>query len=150
MLWFALLFWLCYLFTKLKTHWHLTFNYFFFTFQAKYKPSYLLCPRAFSWHPIEKVIDKIKQLKSPDLEEDANIVDEEGSNIVDQDILILYKHTLLTLTQYKKYRKLNDDDEIYEYAKLVGRKCTKKILLYREAVIWVSLSKKRRKENEKR
>lgn len=78
------------------------------------------------------MIAKIKQFKSPNLEENEDILDQDGTNIRDKDILILYNHTLLNLSVYKRYRMKIDDNEINEYAKLVGKHCTKKLLLFRE------------------
>ncbi|XP_015788718.1 arginyl-tRNA--protein transferase 1 isoform X2 [Tetranychus urticae] len=101
-------------------------------YKGKFHPSFLLCDQALTWHPIEKCLEKLKHHTHPRFEDDPNKVDEDSATIQDDDILILYSRKILTYSFYKHLCGTEDSNEVYEYAKLVGKKCTKNFLLYRK------------------
>ncbi|XP_041354990.1 arginyl-tRNA--protein transferase 1-like isoform X2 [Gigantopelta aegis] len=100
-------------------------------YKGQYSPSYIACPEVHTWVPIEKCRPKLDAARYCRLEEDPTIEDEEGKIDLNA-VLILQNGTLLN---YEKYHMLNpsrkDQSEIEEYAKLVGRTCSQRILLYR-------------------
>lgn len=53
-------------------------------YKARISPSFLLCPEIFTWHPIEKCIEKINQSDGCRLNEEASAVDENFSSEIDR------------------------------------------------------------------
>ncbi|XP_071505523.1 arginyl-tRNA--protein transferase 1-like [Diadema antillarum] len=97
-------------------------------YKGQYYPSYLLCPEGYTWHPMEEcrpLLDANKYSRfSP-----PTTVDVPYSL---RDILVLHKHVAMTYNVYKQYRpNAKDSDEVEEYARLAGKKCVEKMLLYR-------------------
>ncbi|RWS04720.1 Arginyl-tRNA--protein transferase 1-like protein [Dinothrombium tinctorium] len=101
-------------------------------YKSKYHPSFLLCPESFTWHPIEKCLTLLDACKYQRLEADLNKLDEDGTNVTDEDILILFRKNAMPYSIYK-FISGNDEEEeeVKEYAKLIGNKCSKEMLLYR-------------------
>ncbi|GIX75831.1 arginyl-tRNA--protein transferase 1, partial [Caerostris extrusa] len=102
-------------------------------YKGQYYPSYLLCPETYIFQPIEKCKPKIEVSKYHRLEEDST--KEDANGVVNlSEVLILYDRTRMPYSSYKnKNKESNDEDEVKEYAKLVGRKSYKKMLLYRDS-----------------
>ncbi|XP_022208061.2 arginyl-tRNA--protein transferase 1 isoform X2 [Nilaparvata lugens] len=103
-------------------------------YKARYKPSFLLCPEVYSWHPVEAALIKLKKSKYSRLNDDEQAVDPHSQLDIEA-IPVVYNCTLVPYVRYRnslgsKAQKLVDD-EVTEYAKLVGMKCAKKILLVR-------------------
>ena len=98
--------------------------------QGRYHPSDLLCPEAFTWHPIEECEPKLDISKYSRLNGNLNAVDEDARNIKDEDIQIYYNDRWIDYKMYKKYADEEEDSDIKEFAKLVG-KCDK-MLLFRK------------------
>ncbi|EEB09860.1 Arginyl-tRNA--protein transferase, putative [Pediculus humanus corporis] len=101
-------------------------------YKAAFKPSFLLCPEVFTWHPYQDCEEKLNVNKYCRLNETSGI-DVNSNNITCSDILILHNRTAMPLGHYKKIKKVTNKelDEIMEYAKLVGKLCSKNILLLR-------------------
>ncbi|GIY64648.1 arginyl-tRNA--protein transferase 1 [Caerostris darwini] len=89
--------------------------------------------KTYIFQPIEKCKPKIEVSKYHRLEEDST--KEDANGVVNlSEVLILYDRTRMPYSSYKnKNKESNDEDEVKEYAKLVGRKCYKKMLLYRDS-----------------
>ncbi|RZF39714.1 hypothetical protein LSTR_LSTR003956 [Laodelphax striatellus] len=103
-------------------------------YKARYKPSFLLCPEVYSWHPVEAALIKLKKSKYSRLNDDEEAVDPHSQLNIEA-VPVVYNCTLVPYVRYRnslgsKAQKLVDD-EVTEYAKLVGMKCAKKLLLVR-------------------
>ncbi|BFZ09834.1 hypothetical protein BsWGS_12873 [Bradybaena similaris] len=99
-------------------------------YKGQYSPSFLACPETYEWVPIEKCRPKL----------DANIysrLSESGTD-KEQDIdvnqvLVLHKGNMLPYGFYKIMTSHGrDEDEVREYASLVGKTCAEKMLLVRK------------------
>ncbi|XP_076373979.1 arginyltransferase 1 isoform X3 [Tachypleus tridentatus] len=100
-------------------------------YKGNYYPSFLLCPETYTWHPIEKCTPKLDVSKYSRFEEDGTKEDNDG--VVNyEEILVLYKFKIMPYSFYRRIRVTADDDEVHQYAKLVGKKCYSNILLYRD------------------
>ncbi|XP_042212147.1 arginyl-tRNA--protein transferase 1-like isoform X1 [Homarus americanus] len=95
-------------------------------YKGKYTPSFLLCPETYVWVPIEKSLPKLELAKYSRLHEDPSAVDENGQVDICK-IPVLHEDKLLRYGMYPS----DDEDEIKEYATLVGEKCAYSIMLYR-------------------
>ncbi|XP_074643511.1 arginyl-tRNA--protein transferase 1-like isoform X2 [Tubulanus polymorphus] len=105
------------------------------TYKGQYVPSYLLCPEVYTWHPIEECkpllhINKYSRFEKPG-KEDPN-----GSIDVDK-VMVLYERQMMPYSVYKalkfKGTAVRDKMEVKQYASLVGKTCSQKILLYRSS-----------------
>lgn len=116
-------------------------------YKGKFKPSYLLCPEVKTWWPLKDVMTKLDQSKYCRLDPDSNKLDEDAQNISHTDIEVLYStNGMTTFDFYLTLKQSGEDGEeettqseldktiekVEEYAKLVGRKAVKSILLYME------------------
>ncbi|CAL1270381.1 unnamed protein product [Larinioides sclopetarius] len=101
-------------------------------YKGQYVPSFLLCPETYIFQPIEKCRPLLDVSKYSRLEEDPT--KEDANGVVNlNDVLVLYDKTSMNYPVYKNLNKnADDEDEVREYAKLVGRKCYQKMLLFRE------------------
>ncbi|KAK6639085.1 hypothetical protein RUM43_007355 [Polyplax serrata] len=101
-------------------------------YKAAYKPSFLLCPEVYTWHPILDCIPKLNLKKYTRFNEDLTAVDS-NSKASPSDVLILYNRVAMPLVYYLKQKKCSSEEvaEIMEYANLVGVLCSKKLLLFR-------------------
>ncbi|XP_037578352.1 arginyl-tRNA--protein transferase 1 isoform X3 [Dermacentor silvarum] len=101
-------------------------------YKGNFSPSRLLCPETYTWHPIEKCKPLLDANKYCRFEQDPNKGDENAVQDLDE-VSILYNRTVIT---YKKYCRLKgnaDKAEVKEYANLVGKKCIKRLFLYRKS-----------------
>lgn len=119
-------------------------------YKGAYSPSYLLCPETYQWCSLDKCRETLQKTKYARL----NILDGGSADDVSPDsftdpidkrdlqyVLILHKHQVLRYQMYKSIKygfagtqeEVNEDNEVGQYASLVGRKSsTNHILLYRE------------------
>lgn len=100
-------------------------------YKGNYTPSYLLCPETYVWVPIEKSSPKLEVSKYTRFNEDSSAIDENG--VVDLNkVKVLFDHDSIL---YEMYRFLNsdadDEEEVQEYATLVGAKSAYSMFLYR-------------------
>ncbi|KOC66094.1 Arginyl-tRNA--protein transferase 1 [Habropoda laboriosa] len=103
-------------------------------YKARLKPSKLLCPETYAWFDIEPCLLKLDKEKYSRFNDDIDAIDEDG--IVDvRKVLVLYRQVAMPYEIYKKeYRQTvtpQEEDEIKEYASLIGMKCAQRMLLYR-------------------
>ncbi|GFR11103.1 arginyl-tRNA--protein transferase 1 [Trichonephila clavata] len=101
-------------------------------YKGQFVPSFLLCPETYIFKPIEKCKPLLDISKYHRLEEDPKKEDTNGIVNLNQ-VLILYDNTRMTYATYRNLSKIaNDEDDIRKYAHFVGRKCCKRMLLYRK------------------
>ncbi|XP_047346528.1 arginyl-tRNA--protein transferase 1 isoform X4 [Vespa velutina] len=100
-------------------------------YKARMKPSKLLCPETYVWCDIEPCLASLDKEKYCRFNEDIDAIDEDG--IVDiNKIFILYREMIMTYRIYKAQRNIKQkEEELKEYASLVGMKCAQSLLLYR-------------------
>ncbi|KAL1416193.1 hypothetical protein MTO96_006456 [Rhipicephalus appendiculatus] len=101
-------------------------------YKGNFSPSRLLCPETYTWHPIEKCKPLLDVNKYCRFEQDPTKGDEHAVQDLDE-VMILHNRTVIT---YKKYCRLKgnaDKAEVREYANLVGKKCIKRLFLYRKS-----------------
>ncbi|XP_015586969.1 arginyl-tRNA--protein transferase 1 [Cephus cinctus] len=99
-------------------------------YKAKIRPSKLLCPETYVWCDIEKCLPKLDKQKYCRLNEDIDGIDETGIVNI-QKVSVLYRETIMLYPSYSQRSKVKDEDEVREYAALVGMKCAQSLLLYR-------------------
>ncbi|XP_017761459.1 PREDICTED: arginyl-tRNA--protein transferase 1 [Eufriesea mexicana] len=103
-------------------------------YKARMRPSKLLCPETYSWFDIEPCLLKLDKEKYSRLNDDIDAIDEDG--IVDiRKVLVLHRQIAMPYEIYKRKAHQTitqeEEDEIKEYASLVGMKCAQRLLLYR-------------------
>ncbi|XP_035740076.1 arginyl-tRNA--protein transferase 1-like isoform X3 [Vespa mandarinia] len=100
-------------------------------YKARMKPSKLLCPETYVWCDIEPCLARLDKEKYCRFNEDIDAIDEDG--VVDiNKIFILYREMIMTYRIYKAQRNIKQkEEELKEYASLVGMKCAQSLLLYR-------------------
>lgn len=99
-------------------------------YKGQYHPSYLLCPEAYTWIPIDKCIPKLNANKYSRLAE-AGKEDADGEVDLDS-ILVFYKEQAMSYEVYRSLkRRAQDEEEVKEYASFVGGKCAQRMLLCR-------------------
>lgn len=106
-------------------------------YKARMKPSRLLCPETYGWFDIEPCLQKLDKQKYSRLNDDIDAID--GDGIIDvRRVLrvgILYRQFAMPYDIYKRQTHhtitQEEEDEIKEYASLVGMKCAQRLLLYR-------------------
>lgn len=101
-------------------------------YKGNFSSSRLLCPETYTWHPIEKCKPLLDATHYTRFEQDPKKGDEDAVRDLDE-VAILYNRMVIS---YKKYVRLKgnfDRAEVKEYANLVGRKCIKRLYLYRKS-----------------
>ncbi|XP_011601182.1 arginyl-tRNA--protein transferase 1 isoform X6 [Takifugu rubripes] len=100
-------------------------------YKGQYRPSDLLCPETFVWVPIEQCTPHLDNARYARFNQDPDA----GDACVLTDLgraLVLYKRGLMPYAVYSRKRKgCSDEDEMQQYASLVGQNCVERILLYR-------------------
>ncbi|XP_063976059.1 arginyl-tRNA--protein transferase 1 isoform X2 [Diachasmimorpha longicaudata] len=105
-------------------------------YKAKVRPSFLLCPETYTWHPIEKCTPKLDKDKYSRLNEDINALD--ADCVISEDdinqVRVYYRGPRL-YGEVRNTRLMcsgkDDMKEVKEYAELVGRKCAHNMCLFR-------------------
>ncbi|XP_011497471.1 PREDICTED: arginyl-tRNA--protein transferase 1 isoform X2 [Ceratosolen solmsi marchali] len=98
-------------------------------YKARMQPSKLLCPETYIWCDVDKCLPKLDISKYSRLNEDSSAIDEDG--IVDiQQVLVLYHNKAMAYGVYRYVQNKLIDDEIKEYASLIGKKCALNMLYY--------------------
>lgn len=98
-------------------------------YKGQYTPSKLLCPASYTWHPIERcrpLLDANKYCMF-----DQHTV---SPSIDVSEVLVLYRRAAMPYWRYitrKPEAAVSEAEEILLYAKLVGPKCARRMLLYR-------------------
>lgn len=99
-------------------------------YKARLRPSFLLCPVAYTWISIEKCLQKIDLTPYSRLSadgEDNNRCSENDLN----NVRVLWDRTIYRYQMYVRIKKASDAHDVLEYAQLIGKKLSQKILLYR-------------------
>lgn len=102
-------------------------------YKAKLTASFLLCPEAYTWHRItEELLQKLDKTKYFRFNEDPSAKDVNDVTQEDLKRIPMYNDGKpILLEQY--LRKCKDSTvfvRAHEYAKYVGRKCARRIVLY--------------------
>ena len=105
-------------------------------YKKNIKPSFLLCPEVFTWHPLDdKLNDEIDAVTYKRINETG----EDSDKVTNQDlksVLVIAERTVYKYDTYKSLsgrpRKLkNDSNEVLEYATKVGKTLSQRMLLFR-------------------
>lgn len=102
-------------------------------YKAKLAASYLLCPEVYTWHRIdEALLKRLDENKYVLFNEDPSAKDVDEVTQDDLKRILMYNNGQpIVLEQY--LRKCNDATvfvRAHQYAKYVGRKCARRIVLY--------------------
>ena len=107
-------------------------------YKAKYHPSWLLCPKTYSWVPVKQALQLLDKSKYSALNNDA---DDDLAAEADKDpcVGILFENMAMDYDDYKrlkeKYASISttEEEELKEYSGLVGGALSKRMLLYRHS-----------------
>lgn len=102
-------------------------------YKARLAGSYLLCPEAYTWHRIdERLLGKLDKSKYSRFNEDGTVREKNEVGQEDLKRILMYNNGQpIPLEQY--LRKCKDSTvfvRAHEYAKLVGKVCARRIVLY--------------------
>ncbi|XP_055624972.1 arginyl-tRNA--protein transferase 1 isoform X2 [Toxorhynchites rutilus septentrionalis] len=102
-------------------------------YKSNLSPSYLLCPEAYTWHPLDRKVsdkldkDRYSRLNEDSLEEDCDSVSSDDL----MNVLVLHGTSYMRYSSYMESEELSEPDEcVLTYAKLVGKSCATRMLLY--------------------
>ncbi|XP_046387467.1 arginyl-tRNA--protein transferase 1-like [Ischnura elegans] len=102
-------------------------------YKVNYHPSYLLCPETYTWHPVEKCLPMLDQSKYARFETDLSVRNELQCEVNLKKVMILYKCKAMDYCTYKNINSsASDEEEVTEYARLVGEECCQTLLLFRK------------------
>ncbi|KAK8391328.1 hypothetical protein O3P69_017143 [Scylla paramamosain] len=100
-------------------------------YKGKYKPSFLLCPETYEWIPIELATPKLDKAKYCRLNDNVSAVDVNGLVDINK-ILVLHNRNLVRYGDYQSHFADDDEEEeVKEYASLVGAKSAYTLFLCR-------------------
>uniref|UniRef100_A0ABK8FUZ9 Arginyl-tRNA--protein transferase 1 n=1 Tax=Anopheles gambiae TaxID=7165 RepID=A0ABK8FUZ9_ANOGA len=101
-------------------------------YKSNLQPSYLLCPEAYTWHLLDRtVVAKLDASKYSRLNDDPTAQDTNKATEQDvKDVLLIFGRSCMTYTQYLTVVG-KELPILFEYARLVGKSCAKKMMLYR-------------------
>ncbi|XP_045500708.1 arginyl-tRNA--protein transferase 1 [Colias croceus] len=102
-------------------------------YKGNYFPSDLLCPETYKWFPLKDCIPKLEITPYSRLNPDIDSVDDNYPNESDINYIpILFKGQVLIYKMYKRRSgKNNDMEELLDYARLVGAKTAKSLIMVR-------------------
>lgn len=105
-------------------------------YKGNFTPSDLLCPETYEWIPLKESIPKLEISPYSRLDGDIDNVDENYPKEADINFIPCWvKGTVMPYKLYKrKMAKKGNDDEVTQYAQLVGAKALKNIILVRPKV----------------
>ncbi|KAK7086703.1 Arginyl-tRNA--protein transferase 1 [Halocaridina rubra] len=100
-------------------------------YKGNYSPSYLLCPETYVWVPLHEATAKLDIAKYSRFNEDVTAVDMHGDVDLSK-IKVLFDCSPIL---YETYCEINpdadEDEEVQEYATLVGARTAHRMMLYR-------------------
>uniref|UniRef100_A0A1Q3F740 Arginyl-tRNA--protein transferase 1 n=1 Tax=Culex tarsalis TaxID=7177 RepID=A0A1Q3F740_CULTA len=102
-------------------------------YKSNLSPSFLLCPEVYSWHPLDqRVIGLLDRSKYSRLNEDPAAEDTNRTKSVDvKNVLILHGSSYQRYSSYlKDIGSPELEPNVITYAKLVGKVCSSRMLLY--------------------
>lgn len=98
-------------------------------YKGNLRPSYLLCPEVYSWHPIQEARQLLDEMKYARLNPDPGARDEQGDVNLDEVQVLTGGKVML----YRQFKQMYDHDEehpmVQEYALLVGQYCAYRLWL---------------------
>lgn len=103
-------------------------------YKGNFYPSNLLCPETYKWFPLEDCIPKLETTPYSRLDPDIDSVDENFPREGDINYIPVWvKGVILPYKVYKRKiaKKKENMDELMEYARLVGAKAVKSLILIR-------------------
>lgn len=99
-------------------------------YKGQYKPSFLLCPESYTWHPIGDCVVRLDQTKYSRFADDS--VEDYDAKVNLAQVGILHRRQIMSYNIYRSLkRQANDHETVKEYATLVGMKTATRMLLYR-------------------
>ncbi|CAH1798188.1 unnamed protein product, partial [Owenia fusiformis] len=99
-------------------------------YKGKYAGSYLLCPESYLWFPVPECTPKLDVNKYSRFA--ATETRDTNGTIELDNVLVLYMRQAMPYVIYKALgENVCDQNEVLQYAKLVGRTCCERMLLYR-------------------
>ncbi|XP_076632548.1 arginyltransferase 1 isoform X2 [Colletes latitarsis] len=103
-------------------------------YKTRMKPSKLLCPETYAWFDVEHCLPKLDKEKYSRLNDDIDAIDEDGIVNINE-VGIIHLKVRMAYRIFKDLIKptitKEEEDEIEEYARLVGMKCARSMFLYR-------------------
>ncbi|KAK4318568.1 hypothetical protein Pmani_010441 [Petrolisthes manimaculis] len=100
-------------------------------YKGRYTPSFLLCPETYKWFPIEDAVPKLDVVKYARFNEDLTANDE-NAQVDIKKIPVLHDQSLIPYSTYEElFPEDENEDEVKEYATLVGAKCAYSMFLCR-------------------
>ncbi|XP_045775221.1 arginyl-tRNA--protein transferase 1 isoform X1 [Maniola jurtina] len=102
-------------------------------YKGNFNPSDLLCPETYKWFPLKDCTQKLEVTPYSRFDPDIDSIDENcGTESDINNIPVLYGGEVLPFKVYRrKSAKKNDIEEILEYARLVGTKTVKRMIIFR-------------------
>jgi len=102
-------------------------------YKGRFQPSSLLCPETYTWQDIARCTPKLDKSKYSRLNDDLTAIDQDAHEIADTEINIYCSNKWLDYEMFKDVLgSTEEDEEVYEYSKLVGRRVTTAMLLFRK------------------
>uniref|UniRef100_A0A8C4ZPL0 Arginyl-tRNA--protein transferase 1 n=1 Tax=Gadus morhua TaxID=8049 RepID=A0A8C4ZPL0_GADMO len=93
-------------------------------YKGKYLPADLLCPETFFWVPIERCTARLENARYVRFNQDPDDLSR---------VMVLYKRTVMPYAAYcRKRRGPSDQEQVEQYAALLGQTCAESILMYRD------------------
>ncbi|CAG9111731.1 unnamed protein product [Plutella xylostella] len=102
-------------------------------YKGNFTPSYLLCPETYKWFPIKDCIPKLEAAKYCRLNPDLDDIDENFPKESDIGYIPVWVNGIVM--HHRVYKRkfsnkvIEEDEELMKYAKLVGSKSTKSLIL---------------------
>lgn len=102
-------------------------------YKGKLNPSYLLCPETYTWHLLDESIrNRLDINKYQRFCLDAETKDADALQNNDfLSIKVLYGRNIMHYGNYLEHSENDDTDEVLEYGNLVGKTCSRRMVLFR-------------------
>lgn len=101
-------------------------------YKGNFTPSDLLCPETYKWFHLKDCIPKLERSPYSRLDEDIDSVDDNYPKNNDINYIPCWvQDTVVLYSNYKRNGNIKNHDEVTQYARLVGAKCLKHIILVR-------------------
>ncbi|XP_039756399.1 arginyl-tRNA--protein transferase 1 isoform X1 [Pararge aegeria] len=101
-------------------------------YKGNFYPSDLLCPETYKWFPLQDCTQKLDIAPYSRFDPDIDSIDEFcGTDSDMKHIPVLYKGEVIPFNVYKNIRKNVNIEEVVEYARLVGTKTIRRMIMAR-------------------
>ncbi|CAK1555782.1 unnamed protein product [Leptosia nina] len=101
-------------------------------YKGNYNPSDLLCPETFKWFPLKECLPKLELSPYSRLDPDLDSVDENYPSDYDINFIpVLNKSQVVPYKTYRRKGRGDETEEVLQYARLVGAKTAKSLILVR-------------------